>query len=73
MTRGGFYPTTLNENVNPWNNINVIVETTQELCGHEDHSNKAECYVEEIKNILLAKNFLYNIRENSFITEASFE
>ena len=36
MTRGTFYPMTLNDNVNPWNDMNVIVETTPELCGHED-------------------------------------
>ena len=29
---------TLKGNVNPWNGINVIVETIPELCGHEDQS-----------------------------------
>ena len=50
--------------------MNVIVETTPELCGHEDQSKEVECNVEEIKNILLAKNFVYDIRET---TEVSFE
>ena len=36
MTRGTFYPVTLNGNVNPWNDMNVIVESTPELCGYED-------------------------------------
>ena len=57
-----FYPMTLNDNVNPWNDMNVIVETTQELCGHEDQSKEVECSVKEIKSILLAKNFVYDIR-----------
>ena len=26
-------PMTLNDNVNPWKDINVIVESIQELCG----------------------------------------
>ena len=29
MTRGTFYPMTLNDNVSPWNDINVIVESIQ--------------------------------------------
>ena len=33
MMRGTFYPMTLNDNVNPWNDINVIVESILELCG----------------------------------------
>ena len=31
MTRGTFYPITLDGNVSPWNNMNVIVESTPEL------------------------------------------
>ena len=73
MTRGTFYPMTLNYNVNPWNDMSVIVETIPELCGHEDQSKEVECYVEEIKNILLAKNFVYDITESISITKASFE
>ena len=75
MTRGTFYPMTLNDNVNPWNdiNINVIVESIPELCGHEDQSEEVECYVEEIKNALVTKNFVYAIKETIFITEASVE
>ena len=53
--------------------MNVIVETTPELCGHEDQSKEVECYVEEIKNILLAKDFVYDIRKTIPITEVSFE
>ena len=73
MMRGTFYPMTLNDIVNPWNDMSVIVETTPELCGHKDQSKEVECYVEEIKNILLAKNFVYYIRETISIAEASFE
>ena len=73
MTRGTFYPMTLNYNVNPGNNMSVIVETNPELYGHEDQSKEVECCVEEIKNILLAKNFVYDITESISITEASFE
>ena len=73
MTRGTFYPMTLNGNVNPWNDMNVIVETTPELCEHEDQSKEVEGYVEEIKNTLLTKNFVYDIKETISITEASFE
>ena len=73
MMRGTFYPLTLNDNVNPWNIMSVIVETNLELCGHEDQSKEAECYVEELKNILLAKNFVYDITESISITEVSFE
>ena len=73
MTRGTFYPLTLNDNVNPWNDMSVIVEINLELCGHEDQSKEVECYVEELKNILLAKNFDYDITESISITEVSFE
>ena len=52
MTRGTFYPMTLKHNVNEWNDINVIVETIPELCGHEDQSKEVEGYIEEIKNTL---------------------
>ena len=62
MTRGTFYHMTLNDNVNPWNDINVIVESIPELCGHEDQSEEVECYVEEIKNALVTKNFVYDIK-----------
>ena len=63
---------TLNGDVNPWNDMNVIVETTPELCGHEDQSKEVECYVEEINNILLAKSFVYDIGSTVSITQASF-
>ena len=33
IMRGTFYPMTLNDNVNPWKDINVIVESFPELCG----------------------------------------
>ena len=72
MTRGTFYPMTLNDNVNQWNDINVIVESIPELCGHEDQSQEVECYVEKIKNSLVTKNLVYDIKENISITEASF-
>ena len=64
---------TLKRNVNEWNNINVIVETIPELCGHEDQSKEVEGYIEEIKNTLFSKNFVYDIRETISITNASFE
>ena len=73
MTRGTFYPMTLKHNVNEWNDINVIVETIPELCGHEDQSKEVEGYIEEIKNTLFSKNFVYDIRETISITNASFE
>ena len=73
MTRKAFCPMTLNDNVDPWNDMNVTVETTPELCTHEDQSKEVESYVEEIKNILLAKNFVYDIRETISIIYASFE
>ena len=72
MTRGTIYPMTLNDNVNPWNNINVVVESIPELCGHEDQSEEVECYVEEIKNTPVTKDFVYDIEETISITEASF-
>ena len=40
MMRGTFHPMNLNDNVNLWNDMNVIVETTPELCGHENQSKK---------------------------------
>ena len=73
MTRGTFYPMTLKGNVNPWIDMNVIVETIPELCGHEDQSKGVEEYVEKIKNTLLSKDFVYDIQETISFTEASFE
>ena len=73
MTRGTFYPMTLKGNVNPWIDMNVIVETIPELCGHEDQSKQVEEYVKKIKNTLLSKDFVYDIQETISITEASFE
>ena len=64
---------TLKGNVNPWNDMNVIVETIPELCGYENQSKGVEGYIEEIKNTLLTKNFVYDIQETISITEASFE
>ena len=73
MTRGTFYPMTLKHNVNEWSDINVIVETIPKLGGHEDQSKEADGYIEEIKNTLFSKNFVYDIRETILITKASFE
>ena len=42
MTRGTFYHMTLKGNVNPWNDMNVTVETIPELCEHEDQSKEVE-------------------------------
>ena len=56
MTRGTFYPMTLKQNVNAWNDMIVIVETIPELCGHEDQLKDVEGYIEEIKNTLFSKN-----------------
>ena len=44
MTRGTFYPMTLKGNVNPWDHMNVVVETIPELCGNEDQSKQVEGY-----------------------------
>ena len=63
MTRGTFYPVTLDGNVNPWNNMNVIVESTPELCGHEDQLEEVEGHVEEIKNALLTKTLLMTLKK----------
>ena len=63
MTKGTFYPMTLKSNVNPWIDMNVIVETIPELCGHEDQSKEVEGYIEKIKNTLLTKDFVYDIQE----------
>ena len=73
MTRGTFYPMTLKGNVYPWNDMNVIVETINELYGHEDQSKEVEGYTEGITNTLLTKNFVYDIQETILITEASFK
>ena len=64
---------TLKHNVNEWKDINVIVETIPELCGHEDQLKEVEEYIGEIKNTLFSKNFVYDIRETILITKASFE
>ena len=61
MTKVTFYPMTLKGNVNPWIDMNVIVETVPELCGHEDQSKQVEGYIEKIKNTLLTKDFVYDI------------
>ena len=73
MTRGTFYPMTLKGNVNPWIDMNVVVETIPELCGHEDQSKGVEEYIKKIKNTLLSKDVVYDIQEIISITEASFE
>ena len=73
MTRGTFYPMTLKGNVNPWIDMNVIVETIPELCGHEDQSKGVEEYMKKIKNTLLSKDFVCDIQETISITEASFK
>ena len=73
MTRGTFYPMILVGNVNPWYDVNIIVESIPELCGHEDQSEEVECYVEKVKNALVTKSFVYDIKGTISITEASFE
>ena len=73
MTRVTFYSMTLKGNVNPWIDMNVIVETILELCGHENQSKEVEGYIEKIKNTHLTKDFVYDIQETISITEASFE
>ena len=73
MTRGTFYTMTLKGNVNPSNDMTVIVETIPELCGHEDQLKEVEGYIEKIKNTLLNQIFVYDIKETISITEASFE
>ena len=52
---------TLKGNLNPWNDMNLIVETIPGFCGHEDRSKEVDRKIEEIKNTLLTKNFLYDI------------
>ena len=73
MTKETFYPITLKGNVNPWNDLNVIVESTTELCGDEDQPQEVKGYIKKIKNTLVTKNFAYDIQETISITEASFE
>ena len=73
MRRGTFRPMNLNDNVNPWNDMSVIVETTPELCGHENQSKKVECYLKEIKNTLVSKYLVCDIKGTISITEASLE
>ena len=58
LTRGTFYPMTLKGNVNPWIDMNVVVETIPEFCGHEDQSKGVKEYIEKIKNTLLSKDFV---------------
>ena len=62
MTKGTFYPMTLNDNANPWNdiNFNVIVEAITELCGHENQSEEVECYVDEIHTKKIVKYHFVN-------------
>ena len=67
MTGGTLYPMTLNDNVNRWNNINVITESIQKICGHEDQSEEVECQT------LVTKNFVYDNKDTISIAEASFE
>ena len=73
ITKRTFCPMTSKGNVNPWTDMNVIVETIPELCGHEDQSKEVEGYIEKIKNTLLIKDFVYDIQGTISITEASFE
>ena len=63
MTRGTFYPMTLKGNVNQSIDMNVIVETIPELCGHKDQAKEVEGCIEKIKNTLLTKDFVYDIEE----------
>ena len=63
MTRGTFYPMTLNDNVNPWKDINVIVESIPELCGHKDQLEEVECHVEEIKNVFVTKTLFMTLKK----------
>ena len=55
------------------NDMNVIVETTPELFGHENQSKKVECYLKEIKNTLVSKYLVCDIKGTISITEASLE
>ena len=73
MTRGTFYPITLKGNVNPWNDMNVIVETIPELYGHEDQSKRGGGTYRENQEYSLAKDFVYDVQETISIMEASFE
>ena len=61
VTRGTFHPMTLKGNVNPWIDMNVIVETIPELCGHEDQTKEVEGYIEETRNTLLTKNSKFRV------------
>ena len=45
MTRRTFYPMTLKSDVNPWIDMNVVVETIPELCGYEDQSKGVKEYI----------------------------
>ena len=72
-TKGTFYPMTLKSDINPWNNMHVVVETIPELCGDEEQSEEMEEYIEEIKNGLKSKDYIYDIKETISITEANFE
>ena len=48
---------TLNDNVNPWNDINVIHPRT---LWHEDQSKEVECYVAAIKHSCKQKLCLWD-------------
>ena len=73
MARETFYTMTLVGNVSPWDDMNVIVESTSDLCGHEHQLEEVKGYVEEIKNALVTRNFFYDIERTISTTEASFE
>ena len=73
MTSRAFYPMTLVGNVNPWDDMNVTVESTPDLFGHEYQSEEVKGYVEEIKNALVTRNFVYDIKQTISTTEVSFE
>ena len=74
MIRGTFYPVTLKVNVNPWNDLNVIVETIPDYFVDMRINRKKWRDISRKSRILfLTKNFVYDIRETISITEASFE
>ena len=74
MARGTFYPMTLKGNVNPWDHMNVIVETIPELVEMRINLKKwRDILRKSLKNTLLTKNFVYDIHETISITEASFK
>ncbi len=71
MIEGTFYPMTLKSVVHPRDNLYVVAEPIPELCGDEEQAREMVEYIEEIKNSLRSKDFIFNIKETISITEAS--